>query len=65
MEAKIKIVEVFPKLKYLKHNPKDIISISFISDNFKVKIADLEKAIISNDKIVINLIKKKKFYSTD
>ena len=61
MEAKIKIVEVFPKLKYLKHNPKDIISISFISDNFKVKIADLEKAIISNDKIVINLIKKKNF----
>ena len=61
MEAKIKIIEVFPKLKYLKHNPKDIISISFISDNFKVKIADLEKAIISNDKIVINLIKKKNF----
>ena len=55
MEAKIRIVEVSPKLKSFKNNLKDIISISFISDNYSVKIEDLEKAILSNDKIIINL----------
>ena len=55
MEAKIRIVEISPKLKCFKNNPKDIISISFISDNYSVIIEDIEKAIISNDKIIINL----------
>ena len=55
MEVKIRIVEISPKLKSFKNNPKDIISISFISDNYSVKIEDLDKAILSNDKIIINL----------
>ena len=59
MEAKIRIIEVSPKLKCFKNNPKDIISISFISDNYSVKIEDLEKAILSNDKIIINLKESK------
>ena len=59
MEAKIRIVEVSPKLKCFKNNPKDIISISFISDNYSVKIEDLEKAISSNDKIIVNLKESK------
>ena len=59
MEAKIRIIEVYPKLKCFKINPKDIISISFVSDNYSVKIEDLEKAILSNDKIIINLKESK------
>ena len=55
MEAKIRIVEISPKLKLFKNNPKDIISISFISDNYSIKIEDVEKAINSNDKFIINL----------
>ncbi len=59
MEAKIRIVEISPKLKLLKNNPKDIISISFISDNYSLKIEDVEKAINSNDKFIINLKESK------
>ena len=55
MEAKIRIIEVSPKLKCFKNNPKDIISISFVSDNYSVKIEDIEKAITSSDKIIVNL----------
>ena len=55
MEAKIRIIEVSPKIKSFKNNPKDVISISFISDNYSVKIEDLEKAITSNDKVIVNL----------
>ena len=55
MEAKIRIVEISPKLKVFKNNSNDIISISFISDNYSIKIEDIEKAILSNDKIIINL----------
>ena len=55
MEAKIRIIEVSPKIKCFKNNPKDVISISFISDNYSVKIEDLEKAITSNDKVIVNL----------
>ena len=55
MEAKIRIIEVCPKLKCFKNNPKDIISISFVSDNYSVKIEDIEKAITSSDKIIVNL----------
>ena len=55
MEVKLKIIEISPKLKSLKNNSKDIISISFISDNYSVKIEDTEKAMINNDNIIINL----------
>ena len=53
MEAKIRIVEISPKIRFFKSAPKDIISISFISDNYSVKVEDIEKAIINNDKIII------------
>ena len=59
MEAKIRIIEISPKIKCFKNDPKDIISISFISDNYSVKIEDLEKAIISNDKVIVNLKESK------
>ena len=55
MEAKIRIVEISPKLNVFKNNSNDIISISFISDNYSIKIEDIEKAIINNDTIIINL----------
>ena len=55
MEVKIRIIEFSPKIKTLKNSPKDIISISFLSDNFSVKIADVEKAITSNEKVLINI----------
>ena len=55
MEAKIRIIEISPKLKLFKNNSKDIISISFISDNYSVKIEDVEKAILSNEQIIISL----------
>ena len=55
MEAKIMIIEVSPKLKYFKNSSKDIISISFVSDNYSVKLENVEKAIVNNDKIIINI----------
>ena len=55
MEAKIRIVEISPKLKVFKNNSNDIISISFISDNYSIKIEYIEKAIINNDTKIINL----------
>lgn len=55
MEVKLKIIEIFPKLKSFKNNSKDIISMSFISDNYSVKIEDVEKAMSNNDSIIINL----------
>ena len=55
MEAKIMIIEVSPKLKNFKNSSKDIISISFVSDNYSVKLENVEKAIINNDKIIINI----------
>ena len=55
MEVKLKIIEISPKIKSLKNNSKDIISISFISDNYSVKIEDVEKAMNNNDNIIINL----------
>ena len=55
MEAKIMIIEVSPKLKSFKNSSKDIISISFVSDNYSVKLENVEKAIVSNDKIIINI----------
>ena len=55
MEAKIRIIEISPKLKLFKNNSKDIISISFISDNYSVKLENVEKAILSNEQIIISL----------
>ena len=55
MEAKIMIIEVSPKLKIFKNSSKDIISISFVSDNYSVKLENVEKAIVNNDKIIINI----------
>ena len=59
MEAKIRIIEVSPKLIIFKNNPKDIISISFVSDNYNIKIEDIEKAISNNDIIILNLKESK------
>ena len=55
MEVKLKIIEISPKIKSLQNNSKDIISISFISDNYSVKIEDVEKAMNNKDNIIINL----------
>ena len=59
METKIRIIEVSPKLIIFKNNPKDIISISFVSDNYNIKIEDIEKAISNNDLIILNLKESK------
>lgn len=59
MEAEIHIIEIIPKIKQLKSNPKDIISIIFISSNYSIKIDNIEKAINKNDKILINLEEQK------
>ena len=53
MEAKVRIIDISPKPKNFKNNSKDILSLSFISDNYSVKIEDIEKAIITNEKIII------------
>ena len=55
MEAKIRILEIFPKIKSMKDNPKDIISISFLSNDNSLKIENIEQSIIKNEKIIINL----------
>jgi len=55
MEAEIHIIEIVPKIKQIKINPKDIISIIFISNNYSIKIDNIEKAINKKDKILINL----------
>ena len=55
MNAEVRIVEAFPKLKYLKNNSNDIISMFFISDNYTIKIADVDKAIKNKEKILIKL----------
>ena len=55
MDAEICIVEVSPKLKHLKNNLTDIISIYFITDNYSIKKEDAEKAIINKEKIIIPL----------
>ena len=55
MNAEICIVEVSPKLKHLRNNLTDIISIYFITDNYSIKKEDAEKAIINKEKIIIPL----------
>lgn len=59
MEAEIRILEIFPKLKLLKNNIKDIISIFFISDNYSVKLENVEKSINNKEKILLNLNESK------
>ena len=55
MEVKFRIVEIYPKLYLIKDNPKDIISISFISNDNTKKIGNIEQSITKNEKISINL----------
>ena len=55
MEVKLKIIEISPKMQLIKNNPKDIISITFISNNISVKIENIEQSIIKNENITINL----------
>ena len=55
MNAEICIVEASPKLKHLRNNLTDIISIYFITDNYSIKKEDAEKAIINKEKIIIPL----------
>ena len=56
MNVKIEFLEISPRIKYLKTNPSEIISISLHSGNNNSKIYDLEKAIKEQQKInfVIN-----------
>ena len=55
MEAKLRIIEIYPKIQSIKNNVKDIISISFISDDFSVKIVDIEQSLSKKEKIIIDL----------
>ena len=55
MEAKFRIIEIYPKLQAIKNNPKDIISISFISNDYTKKIGNIEQSIAKNEKNVIYL----------
>ena len=59
MEAKIRIIEILPKIQTIKTNSKDVISISFISNNIPKKIEDIEQSITKNQKIIINLKNEK------
>ena len=59
MEAKIRIIEIIPKIQTIKTNSKDVISISFISNNIPKKIEDIEQSISKNQKIIINLKNEK------
>ena len=53
MEAKIRIIEIFPKIQSIKNNPKDIISLSFISNEYSIIIENLEQSICKNEKKII------------
>ena len=55
MEAKLRIIEIYPKIKSIKSNIKDIISMSFISNDYSVKIVDIEQSLSKKEKIVIYL----------
>ena len=55
MEVKFRIIEIYPKLQTIKNNPKDIISISFISNDYTKKIGNIEQSIAKNEKNVIYL----------
>lgn len=55
MEAKFRIIEIYPKPQTIKNNIKDIISISFISNDCTKKIGNIEQSISKNEKIMIHL----------
>jgi len=55
MEIQISILEISPRLKYLKVEPFDAYSIVFIGDNIIKKVYDLEKAILNKELIVLQL----------
>ena len=55
MEIQISILEISPRLKYLKVESFDTYSIVFIGDNIIKKIYDLEKAILNKELIVLQL----------
>ena len=55
MEAKFRIIEIYPKPQAIKNNLKDIISISFISYDYSKKIGNIEQSMAKNEKIVFNL----------
>ena len=53
MEAKVRIIEIFPKIQSIKSNPKDIISLSFISNENSTKIENLEQSMHKNERKII------------
>ena len=55
MEIQISILEISPRLKYLKVEPFDTYSIVFIGDNIIKKVNDIEKAILNRELIVLQL----------
>ena len=55
MELKVRIIEIFPKIQTIKNNQKDVISISFETNDYFRKIENIEESIIKNEKIIINL----------
>ena len=56
MNVKIEFLEISPRIKYLKTNPSEIISISLHTGNNNPKIFDLEKAIKEQQKINLLVI---------
>ena len=56
MNIKIEILEISPRIKYLKNNPSEIFSVLFNSGKNSAKINDLEKAIKEqkNVNLIIN-----------
>ena len=56
MNVKIEFLEISPRIKYLKTNPSEIISISLHTGNNNPKIFDLEKAIKEQQKINLFVI---------
>lgn len=55
MDIKIRIIEILPKLKQIKSNDKDIISMSFNSNNIFLQLEDIGKSILSEEDIVLSL----------
>ena len=52
MNIKIEILEIIPKVKYLKNHYSDIISLLINSGEKNIKIYDLEKAINEQKKYI-------------
>ena len=55
MELKIKILEIIPNIKTLKLKQSDIISLTFIAENFIVKIDNIEKSMITKEYVLLLL----------